>query len=120
LKSISLELLHQYAGRWVVWNRQEDRILGSGRTFEEAKQVAAALGESSVVLAEAPSETGWRGRKPHWLCVVAVFISLTQPMGAPQSASALERQESAASQSLDEDDAADNSAEQVEGWKRPR
>src|SRR5262245_25663220 len=96
MKSISLELLHKYAGRWVVWNRQEDRILGSGRTFAEAKQVAAALGEPAVVLTEAPSERSRRGRKPHWLCVVAVFISLTQPLGAPQSAPALERLESVA------------------------
>ena len=109
MKSISLELLHKYAGRWVVWNRQEDRILGSGRTFDEAKQAAAAIGESSVVLTEAPSEASQRGRKPHWLCVVAVFISIAQPMGAPQGHSAIDGPQSAESQSLDRDDAADDS-----------
>ena len=69
---------------------------------------------------QAPSETSQRGRKPHWLCVVAVFISLAQPMGAPQGHSAVAMQESAESQALDEDDAADDSAEQFNGWKRPR
>lgn len=115
MKPISLELLRKYAGRWVIWNRQEDRILGSARTFDEAKQVAAALGESSVVLTSAPSETSPRHRKPHWLCVVAVFISLAQPVGVLPSQAAIDGQEFAASQSLDEAEAFDKPDEHDKG-----
>jgi hypothetical protein len=66
-------LLHKYAGQWVAWNRQQDRVIATGRTFEEAKQSAAATGECSVVLKKASRKGSAR---PHWLYAVAVFIAL--------------------------------------------
>lgn len=69
----STSLIRKYAGQWVAWSRQQDRIISTGRTFEEAKQGAARVGEQSVLLTKA-SDRG--SRRPHWLCAVAVFIAL--------------------------------------------
>ena len=51
----SQELSADFAGLWTVWDREEKRMIGSGHTFEEAKQAAADAGESSMILAKAPS-----------------------------------------------------------------
>jgi hypothetical protein len=104
MKPISPALLRKYAGKWVALNRQEDQVLGSGRTFDEAKQAAAATGETSIVLAKAPEATGWKGRTPRWLCIVAVFVSLTQPLGDSANSSTGYGQETLRVQQLDDDD----------------
>lgn len=80
MDSSSAGIIRRFAGQWVVWNRQQDRVISSGRTFEEAKQSAAAAGETSVILTKASSGTS----RPHWLCAVAVFIALS-PGALPAS-----------------------------------
>lgn len=82
MDSTSAGIIRRFAGQWVAWNRQQDRVISSGRTFEEAKQSAAAAGESSVILTKASSGTS----RPHWLCAVAVFIALS-PGALPGSQS---------------------------------
>jgi hypothetical protein len=67
------KVLRKYAGQWVAWNREQDRVISSGRTFDEAKQAAAAAGEPAVILSKAsPADS----QHPHWLCSVAVFIAV--------------------------------------------
>jgi hypothetical protein len=65
----------QYAGRWIAWKRDQTTIVGTGRTFEEAKQAATAAGESAVLLARVPAlQHRIRLGRP-LLYIVAVFIS---------------------------------------------
>lgn len=73
MQSDAIATIRRYAGKWVAWTRDQDRVISVGRTFEEAKQSAAAAGESSVILTQA-SHKG--SRRPHWLCAVAVFIAI--------------------------------------------
>ena len=73
MDSTSASILRRFAGQWVAWNRQQDRVICSGRTFEEAKQSAAAAGESAVILKKASD----RAASPRWLYAVAVFIALS-------------------------------------------
>lgn len=77
-------VLREFAGQWVVWNRQQDRVISSGRTFDEAKLAAAAAGEKAVVLTKA-SRRG--SLHPHWLCTVAVFVALDTAASAVKSQS---------------------------------
>ena len=44
----------EYAGKWIAWNHEGTRIVASGRTFQEAKDAAAAAGETDPVLGKAP------------------------------------------------------------------
>ena len=44
----------KYAGKWIVWNYQRTKIVASGDSFVEAKQAAAAAGESKPIFAKAP------------------------------------------------------------------
>ena len=74
----------EYAGLWTVWNREQTRIIGSGHTFEEAKQAAAAAGEQAVILAKAP-DAPHRRRAWRWTQVVAVFISLVPGISSLQA-----------------------------------
>lgn len=106
-------ILRKYAGQWVAWNRQQDRVISSGRTFEEAKQSAAAAGESSVILTKA-SEKG--ARRPHWLCAVAVFIALA-PGGVLPAASPVPcvAAQSASQRDIDDLDDATVDLDQAEG-----
>ena len=100
----SASLIRKYAGQWVAWNRQEDRIISTGRTFEEAKQGAALAGEQSVLLTKASDRSS---RRPHWLCAVAVFIALgtagTLPAASPTVASDASAASPAYSIELDDD-----------------
>ena len=65
----------EFTGKWIAWNRDQTKIIASGRTFEEAKRAAAAEGEFSLLLSKVPDAWfGWRrGRSP--LHTVAVFVS---------------------------------------------
>jgi hypothetical protein len=56
-------------------NRDQSRILGSGETFEEAKSVAGAAGESSVFLGRVGEARHWWRWGPSLVYVVAVYIS---------------------------------------------
>lgn len=47
----------EYAGQWIAWDRRQTKIVGSGRTFAEAKQRAEAAGEADPVLAKVPKAT---------------------------------------------------------------
>jgi hypothetical protein len=49
-QSMPLEL----AGRWVAWSSDGLRIIGSGKTLEEAEAAAAAAGEDDPMLEVAP------------------------------------------------------------------
>jgi hypothetical protein len=69
------------ASRWVVLNREQTKIIATGRTFEEAKQAAAAAGESSVLLAQMPPARGVGLRGRHFIYMVAVFISQVSTLG---------------------------------------
>ncbi len=43
-----------YSGQWIAWDRQQAKIVASGRTFAEAKERAVAAGESDPVMAKVP------------------------------------------------------------------
>jgi hypothetical protein len=65
----------ELAGKWVAMTRDRSRILGSGETFDEAKSVAGATGESAVLLARVGEvRRWWRWGQP-LVYVVAVYIS---------------------------------------------
>lgn len=34
-----------YAGQWIVWNRQRTKIIGDGKSLKEAQAAARASGE---------------------------------------------------------------------------
>ena len=61
-------------GKWVAWDRDQTRIVGSGDTFAEAKEAAAAAGESAVLMARIPARNRLRLGRP-MLSMVAVFIA---------------------------------------------
>lgn len=44
----------EYAGKWIAWNRDHTLIIASGRTFEDAREAAAAVGEIDPIFAKAP------------------------------------------------------------------
>jgi hypothetical protein len=101
----------EFAGLWTVWDREQKRMVGSGHTFEEAKQVAADAGESSVILAKAPSASFF-GRARRWSQVVAVFISLVPSISGSMGPNvSLQSCITPVSSSSDTDNAAD---EQIE------
>ncbi len=64
----------ELSGKWVAWDRDETRIVASGDTFDEAKQSAAAAGQSAVLMARVPAQPRFRFGRP-LLSMVAVFIS---------------------------------------------
>jgi hypothetical protein len=64
----------ELSGKWVAWDRDETRIVATGDTFDEAKQSAAAAGQSAVLMARVPMSSQFRFRRP-LLSMVAVFIS---------------------------------------------
>jgi hypothetical protein len=49
-QSMPMEL----AGRWVAWSSDGMRILGSGKTLEEAEAIATAAGEQDAIFEVAP------------------------------------------------------------------
>ncbi len=65
----------ELAGKWVAMTRDQSRILGSGETFEEAKSVAGASGESSVLLARVGAIRHWWQWGQPLVYMVAVYIS---------------------------------------------
>ncbi len=65
----------ELAGKWVAMTRDQSRILGSGETFEEAKSVAGAAGESSVLLGRVGAIRHWCQWGRPLVYVVAVYIS---------------------------------------------
>jgi hypothetical protein len=69
----------EYAGKWVVWNRDQTKIVASGRTFDEAKRAAARAGQTAVILGKIPpAESRFRLSHP-FTYMVAVFISQMTP-----------------------------------------
>ena len=42
--------LEKYGGLWIAWNKKITRIVGSGRTFDEAIRAAERAGELKPVL----------------------------------------------------------------------
>ena len=44
----------EFAGKWIAWNHEGTRIVASARTFQEAKDAAAAAGESDPILEKTP------------------------------------------------------------------
>jgi Family of unknown function (DUF5678) len=44
----------EYAGMYIVWNRDQTRIVASGRTLEDALRAAKEAGEEDPVLAKVP------------------------------------------------------------------
>ena len=73
----------EFAGQWIAWNRDQTQIVASGSSFNQVKERAAALGESSVVLAKVPSRDRLSRHGRHLIYMVTVFISLAQ--GAPDT-----------------------------------
>jgi hypothetical protein len=39
---IPVEILEKYEGKWIVWDQDDARIVGSGDTLDEAEDQAAA------------------------------------------------------------------------------
>jgi hypothetical protein len=44
----------QYGGKWVAWDEDDQHIVATGRTYEEAKQSAITLGVNRPVLEKVP------------------------------------------------------------------
>jgi hypothetical protein len=44
----------EFAGRWIAWNSDRTKIVSSGQTLEEARQLAVSSGEFNPILAKAP------------------------------------------------------------------
>jgi hypothetical protein len=53
-QSMPIEL----AGRWVAWSADGLRIIGSGKTLEEAEAAASAAGEPDPIFEVAPGGSG--------------------------------------------------------------
>jgi hypothetical protein len=51
-QSVPLEL----AGRWLAWSADGYRIIGSGKTLEEAQAAASAAGEEDPIFEVAPGK----------------------------------------------------------------
>jgi hypothetical protein len=45
----------ELAGRWIAWSADGLRIIGSGVTFKEAVEAAAAAGDPEAILERAPA-----------------------------------------------------------------
>lgn len=41
-EQIPLDILEQYEGHWIVWDEDDKRVVGSGRTLDEAEDQATA------------------------------------------------------------------------------
>ena len=44
----------EYAGRWIAWNHERTKIVASGRSYQEARNAANALGEPQAYMTKAP------------------------------------------------------------------
>ena len=44
----------RFAGQWIAWNRSRNAIVASGRTLDDARRAAEAVGEPAPILAKAP------------------------------------------------------------------
>lgn len=45
----------EYCGKWIAWNHERTRIVGSGDSLAEAKESARQVGEMKPILAKAPN-----------------------------------------------------------------
>lgn len=45
----------EYAGKWIAWDREQKRIIASGRTFAEVRQAAMELGEPEPLMDKVPA-----------------------------------------------------------------
>ena len=39
-EQIPVEVLEQYAGKWIVWDQEDQRVVGHGQTLDEAEDQA--------------------------------------------------------------------------------
>ncbi len=44
----------EYAGLWIAWSSDHQRIVASGKTWKEARAAAIAAGEPGAYLTKAP------------------------------------------------------------------
>jgi len=51
------KLLAPYKGKWVTLTQDEKKVLGSGKTIDEALKAAEKKGELMPVLVKVPDET---------------------------------------------------------------
>lgn len=49
----------RFAGKWIAWNKDRNRIVGSGRTLREAWSAALKAGEKDPVLDKVPQTNAW-------------------------------------------------------------
>ena len=47
----------KYAGKWIAWNADRSKILGSGRTLAEVKQTITTKDDQEAVFAKAPQDS---------------------------------------------------------------
>ncbi len=47
----------EYCGKWIAWNHDQTKIVGSGHTLSEARDAALKAGESRPYLTKAPHAT---------------------------------------------------------------
>lgn len=47
----------EYCGKWIAWNHDRTKIVASGETLFEARDVAKKAGESRPYLTKAPHAT---------------------------------------------------------------
>lgn len=74
MRSAKPEIPPELVGQWIAYTRDRSKIVGSGSSFDAAKQAAAKNGCREVVIAKSASTTR-RLAHCHLLPAVAVFIS---------------------------------------------
>lgn len=44
----------EFAGKWIAWNEQRQRIVASGKSYSEAREAAELAGEHNPLLQKVP------------------------------------------------------------------
>ena len=48
-EQIPVEVLERYEGKWIVWDQEDKKVVGSGRTLDEAEDQAADAPEDHLL-----------------------------------------------------------------------
>jgi hypothetical protein len=48
-EQIPLAVLEQYEGQWIVWDQDDQKVVGCGRTLDEAEDQAEKVGTNHLL-----------------------------------------------------------------------
>lgn len=48
-EQIPVEVLQQYEGQWIVWDQDDQKVIGSGRTLDEAEDQAEQVASDHLL-----------------------------------------------------------------------